>query len=56
MADTQDDVASMDIAVDLDDAHAYELARMRHSLPTLLGRSLTLGGYQSRASSRSSAA
>src|SRR5215207_9651529 len=31
MTNTHDDIASMDIAVDLEDARAYELARMRHS-------------------------
>jgi threonyl-tRNA synthetase len=40
MADTQDDVASMDIAVDLDDAHAYELARMRHSAAHLMAEAV----------------
>ncbi len=40
MADTQDDVASMDIAVDLEDARAYELARMRHSAAHLMAEAV----------------
>jgi threonyl-tRNA synthetase len=40
MADTQDDVASMDIAVDLDDARAFELARMRHSAAHLMAEAV----------------
>ncbi len=40
MVDTQDDVASMDIAVDLEDAHAYELARMRHSAAHLMAEAV----------------
>jgi threonyl-tRNA synthetase len=34
------DVAAMDIAVDLDDAHAYELARMRHSAAHLMAEAV----------------
>ena len=40
MTDTQDDVASMDIAVDLEDARAYELARMRHSAAHLMAEAV----------------
>ena len=40
MADTHDDIASMDIAVDLDDARAYELARMRHSAAHLMAEAV----------------
>ncbi|MGH2614605.1 MAG: hypothetical protein ACRDJC_05160, partial [Thermomicrobiales bacterium] len=40
MADTQDDIASMDIAVDLEDARAYELARMRHSAAHLMAEAV----------------
>ncbi len=35
-----DDVASMDIAVDLEDARAYELARMRHSTAHLMAEAV----------------
>jgi threonyl-tRNA synthetase len=40
MVDTQDDVAHMDIAVDLEDARAYELARMRHSAAHLMAEAV----------------
>jgi threonyl-tRNA synthetase len=40
MADTRDDVAEMDIAVDLEDARAYELARMRHSAAHLMAEAV----------------
>jgi threonyl-tRNA synthetase len=40
MVDTQDAVASMDIAVDLEDARAYELARMRHSAAHLMAEAV----------------
>src|SRR5262245_64494996 len=40
MADTHEDVAGMDIAVDLDDARAYELARMRHSAAHLMAEAV----------------
>ena len=40
MTDTHDDIASMDIAVDLDDARAYELARMRHSCAHLMAEAV----------------
>ena len=40
MADTHEDVAGMDIAVDLDDAKAYELARMRHSAAHLMAEAV----------------
>src|SRR5829696_613114 len=40
MTDTHDDIASMDIAVDLEDARAYELARMRHSAAHLMAEAV----------------
>jgi threonyl-tRNA synthetase len=40
MADVKDEVASMDIAVDLEDARAYELARMRHSTAHLMAEAV----------------
>src|SRR3954471_16670315 len=40
MVDTHDDVAGMDIAVDLEDARAYELARMRHSAAHLMAEAV----------------
>ena len=40
MADTKDAIAGMDIAVDLEDAHAYELARMRHSCAHLMAEAV----------------
>jgi threonyl-tRNA synthetase len=40
MAETKDDIAEMDIAVDLEDAHAYELARMRHSTAHLMAEAV----------------
>ncbi|MFN8593748.1 MAG: threonine--tRNA ligase [Thermomicrobiales bacterium] len=36
----EDDIAAMDIAVDLDDARAYELARMRHSAAHLMAEAV----------------
>jgi threonyl-tRNA synthetase len=40
MAEIQDDVEGMDIAVDVEDAHAYELARMRHSAAHLMAEAV----------------
>jgi threonyl-tRNA synthetase len=40
MTDTHDDIARMDIAVDLEDARAYELARMRHSAAHLMAEAV----------------
>jgi threonyl-tRNA synthetase len=40
MVDVKDDVAGMDIAVDLEDARAYELARMRHSAAHLMAEAV----------------
>src|SRR5688500_18503930 len=40
MTATHDDIASMDIAVDLEDARAYELARMRHSAAHLMAEAV----------------
>ena len=40
MTDTHDDVARMDIAVDPEDARAYELARMRHSAAHLMAEAV----------------
>jgi threonyl-tRNA synthetase len=40
MTDTHDDIANMDIAVDLEDARAYELARMRHSAAHLMAEAV----------------
>ncbi len=40
MTDTHDDIDSMDIAVDLEDARAYELARMRHSAAHLMAEAV----------------
>src|SRR5215216_5577115 len=40
MTDTHDDIASMDIAVDLEDARAYELARMCHSAAHLMAEAV----------------
>ena len=40
MTDTHDAIAEMDIAVDLEDARAYELARMRHSAAHLMAEAV----------------
>ena len=40
MAEMHDDVANMDIAVDVEDARAYELARMRHSAAHLMAEAV----------------
>src|SRR5829696_7457440 len=40
MTDTHNDIASMDIAVDLEDARAYELACMRHSAAHLMAEAV----------------
>src|SRR5918994_376525 len=40
MTDTHDEIANMDIAVDLEDARAYELARMRHSAAHLMAEAV----------------
>ena len=40
MVDVKDDVAGMDIAVELEDARAYELARMRHSAAHLMAEAV----------------
>ncbi|HEX2282951.1 MAG TPA: threonine--tRNA ligase, partial [Thermomicrobiales bacterium] len=40
MTDTRDDIANMDIAVDLEDAREYELARMRHSAAHLMAEAV----------------
>ncbi|MCC7022398.1 MAG: threonine--tRNA ligase [Thermomicrobiales bacterium] len=40
MADTAEEIAGMDIAVDLDDARDYELARMRHSTAHLMAEAV----------------
>ena len=39
-ADIQDEIAEMDIAVEVDDSHAYELARMRHSAAHLMAEAV----------------
>jgi threonyl-tRNA synthetase len=40
MAETKDEVAGMDIAVELEDARDYELARMRHSTAHLMAEAV----------------
>ncbi len=40
MSNPNDEIAGMDIAVELEDAHAYELARMRHSAAHLMAEAV----------------